>query len=509
MPSVPYKIPPVLYAVFSGVLLFLSYPPFSYGAFAWIALIFLLASVRGTASRLDAFGAGFAGGLAFFIVSLQWFWHVTALGWLLASAIEALFMGGFAVIVFEVYRLKPPVLVRIFLISLAWVFVEVLRAHWPILGFAWNLLGNSQAFFGRIIQTANVFGVYGLSFAVACVNVCFFEMIEKRKEWSWRAVRTPVMISAGIFLLIFSHGAYHQKNPGRKTGDLRISLIQGNIPQSVKWELVAREKILEIYSALTQLAGYDEPELIIWPEAAFPGYFNRDLAAQETRDQAEKMGIPILVGTTLLETQEIAYNSALLVNAEGKDAGRYDKLYLVPFGEYMPFQNLFPWFTPFAESLGISNFTAGREKTVFRILNGEIAFSSLICFEDTFPDLARDFVQRGAQFLAVITNDAWFGKTGAAAQHLQASILRAVETGVPAVRAANTGISAFISNRGEVLGQIEDASGNPLFVTGRKTMALPLESKETLFMRGGWVFPYVASGLFVMMFLFLKVKSKR
>lgn len=511
---------PAVYAVFSGIFLFLSYPPFYLGFLAWIALLPLLFVLSRATSRAQAFQLGFITGLVFFIISIEWFRYVTGIGWMLAAGIEALFIALFSVLVFEVLAPRPVghkrfTLREIIKISLAWTAVELFRAKFPILGFAWNLLGDSQAHSLKIVQSANVFGVYGLSFAIVMVNCLLLalfqapEKTEKKKRLRQIVLSSPRTYLAVMFALILSHGIYHVRTAGTKTGDLRISLIQGNIPQSVKWELVAREKILEIYSTLTELSGYDDPALILWPEAAFPGYFDRDLAAEDIKAIVRKLGVPALIGTTLLETEDIATNSAVLLGPDGNEKGRYDKLHLVPFGEYLPMKWAFPWFTPYAESLGISDFTPGREKTVFRILNDDVAFSVLICFEDTFPELAREFVEKGAQFLTVITNDAWFGKSAAAAQHLQASILRAVENGVPVVRSANTGISAFISNRGEVLGQVEDAHKEPLFVTGRKTMPLPLEKKTTIFRLGGWIFPYAATALFIIIFLNSKLFSAK
>jgi len=193
-----------------------------------------------------------------------------------------------------------------------------------------------------------------------------------------------------------------------------------------------------------------------------------------------------------------------LINREGEIQERYDKLYLVPFGEYVPLKPIFGFLEPLAYSLGISNFQPGTEMTQFSLENGNLPFSALICFEDIFPQLARAFVRRGARFLAVMTNDAWFGVTAAPYQHLQASILRAVENGVPIVRSANTGVSAFISNKGEVLDTVTDTKGKKIFATGHKTYPLPLDFSETIYGKGGWLFPYVAVFLYAMIFFIQK-----
>ena len=514
MPRQRPVISPVFSALLSGVLLFLSYPPFSLGFLAWFAFIPFFMALSQASSLGGAFLTGFGTGFVFFFVSIQWFIYVTPLGWVLAAGFEALFIGLFAACVYET-RTDRHFLLRLFLIGAAWTAAEFLRAKFPILGFGWNLLGDSQAFSETIVQTANVFGVYGLGFVVMAVNGCLYEIIDRRlgardqKPKKKRSrVTGPLSVVIIIFVLLISHGIYHKKHGGKHSGDFKISVIQGNIPQSVKWEVMARDKIIEIYSKLTQLASFDGPSLIIWPEAAYPGYFNRDTDAAIVKNLVKQLEVPVLVGAPHLENDDVAYNSAYLVGSDGEIKKRYDKQILVPFGEYVPLKTFLGGLTKFAYSLGVSDFTAGREKIVFDILNHEISFSVLICFEDTFPELAREFVDRGAQFLTVITNDAWFGNSGAAAQHLQASILRAVENGVPVVRAANTGISGFISNRGKVLGRVTE-KGRDIFVAGRETAALPIDKKETLYRAGGWIFPYVVSGLFVIILANVKTRDRK
>lgn len=487
----------ILFSLLSGVLLFLSYPPFSLGFLAWAAFLPLFFALEYVQARRIALLTGWVAGFAFFFVSIQWLTHVTVAGWILLAAFESLFVAGFAFFIYE-SRHFPPFL-RIIWISLAWTSLEFLRAKFPVLGFGWNLLGYSQAFYKTIAQTANTVGAYGLGCVIAAVNAGLYECSRGIRG---RRYAAAFQAGAVVFLLLFltgAHGIYHQSRAGKSSGQFRITVLQGNIPQAVKWEVMARSQIIQIYSKLTELSTFDEPSLIIWPEAAFPGYFNKDFDAQTIQDLVQKIETPVLLGAPHWENEELAYNSAYLLGPDGEIKQRYDKQNLVPFGEYVPLKFLIPGLEKFAYSLGVSDFSAGHDKTVFSILNHEVSFSTLICFEDTFPELARDFVNRGAQFLAVITNDAWFGYSGAAAQHLQASIFRAIENGVPVVRAANTGISAFISNRGQVLGRVTDERGRALFVTGRKTMELPLEMKDTLFRDWGWFFPYGASLMFVIM----------
>jgi apolipoprotein N-acyltransferase len=168
---------------------------------------------------------------------------------------------------------------------------------------------------------------------------------------------------------------------------------------------------------------------------------------------------------------------------------RYDKLHLVPFGEYIPLKPLFFWLTPIADALGISDFSAGTTPEIFRWAREEWPFGVLICFEDILPSLARDLATRGVSFIAVITNDAWFLDTSAPFQHFQGSVFRAVENGVPVIRATNTGVSGFISWRGEVLKTVIDENQKKTFITGFATHDLPLLTCPTIYRTIGWMFP--------------------
>ena len=214
-----------------------------------------------------------------------------------------------------------------------------------------------------------------------------------------------------------------------------------------------------------------------------------------------------MVGSPHLEPDNSAFNSAYLLGPDGDIKQRYDKLLLVPFGEYVPLKSIFGWLEPLAYTLGVSDFSAGKEKTLFELQNGEIHFAVVICFENIFPNLVRSFTDRGAEFLAVMTNDAWFGHSAAPYQHLQASVFRAVENGVPLVHVANTGVSVFISRKGEVLDRVRNPEGKDIFIAGRKTYPLAMENERTFYRRGGWIFPYGALALFVVLLAGKEIRS--
>ncbi|MBI3307664.1 MAG: apolipoprotein N-acyltransferase [Candidatus Omnitrophica bacterium] len=493
---------PLFLAVLSGILLALSFPKFSLAFLIWIALVPLLYGLSKASSPSQAVGLSLATGLVYFGVSVHWLNYVSTFGWVFVTFMEASALIVFGGSAFQFLKNKNYFFQALGIAS-AWMSIEILRTEIPIFGFGWNLLAYSQANYLWVIQSANTVGAYGLGFIIVFVNVCLMQIaqlslrgIPKRDD---KAVILPLVSIAFVFILLFSYGIYHLRRDNTSHGSIRISLIQGNIPQTVKWAAEAKQQILQIYSKLTELASFEEPDLVVWPEAAFPGYFNQDDAAEVISQLAQKTDAPFLIGALDLEDEGNAYNSAFFIDRKGLVVDRYDKLYLVPFGEYIPLKPIFGWLEPIAQTLGVSDFRAGKSPKIFKLQNGELPFSVLICFEDIFPNLARHLADEGAQFLTVITNDAWFGPTGAPYQHLQASILRAAEQGIPVVRAANTGISAFISSKGQVLDRVHSSSGEDSFVTGHKTLPLPITHQNTLYRRGGWLFPYAGIGCFVIM----------
>lgn len=499
--SIPYSFlrTPYLYQIVSGLLLALAYPSTGWGFLAWFALIPLLASVHHAQNHSQALGFGLITGILFFGISMHWMTHVTTVGWMLLALMESAYIMVFAWLAYVGMKSRRSVFFQVLWIALAWTVMECLRSEMPVFGFGWNLLAYSQSPYVPLIQFSNVLGSYGLGFLIVLVNAAILYAWFNRKKWK-------ISLSLAAVVLLILAGLWHYgKTTLSKPEDpkeyLRVSVLQGNIPQSVKWELMAKEKILEIYEKLTQLAALEQPDLIIWPEASFPGYFNRDLQAERISRLAAETQTPFLLGGLHWVSENELYNSAYFLQKDGAAGQRYDKLRLVPFGEYIPLKAVFGWLTPVADALGISDFSSGSEAVVFRWAREDWPFGVLICFEDVFTDLARGLTDRDAKFLTVITNDAWFGKTGAPFQHLQASIFRAVENGVAVVRAANTGVSAFISHQGRVLATFKDERGEATFSMGQRTLDLPLIAEQTLYRRGGFLFPYAAAMLFLCMCL--------
>ncbi|MFH1798926.1 MAG: apolipoprotein N-acyltransferase [Candidatus Omnitrophota bacterium] len=456
-------------AIFSGILAFLAFPPFEYSFLAWIFLIPLLFLVKKARGVKSAFFYSYIAGIVFFSVLLIWLVNVSVPGMVILVLVLALFYGLFGLTAKYVFN-KPT---NILILPFIWCVLEFVRSH-LFTGFPWALLAYSQYKNLSLIQIADISGAYGVSFLVVCFNVALFSLFT-------RARKKLVYMLAVLMLLIISTVYGRDKlDADCERGSLRASVIQANIPQNYKWDVSFAEEIIKEYCELTQKAVEDGPNLIVWPETSYPYLLGESNFAEEINTLAEEKGIPILFGA-VYEKDNKFYNSAFLTKGGEKSDYIYHKTHLVPFGEYVPFKKCLSFLKKYIDK-PIGDFERGREFTLFPLKNTTIVsgegirtrqtdfykFGVLICFEDIFPYVTRNFAARGADFVINITNDAWFGKSAASRQHLQASVFRAVENRLPVIRSANTGISCFIDSSGRITSKVE-TDGSEIFVAGYKT----------------------------------------
>lgn len=422
--------------------------------------------------------------------TIYWLIHVTLPGMIAVVLYLALYFGLFGLMLSYNLQLKTYNLL-IFAPSL-WVTLELVRSH-LFGGFGWALLAHSQSYNLPIIQIADITGAYGVSFLIIMLNMAIYLGIKnfKNKELAARIVSIAVFL---VFLSL-SYGIYRLNNIF--TGDrLKIAVVQGNIPQTKKWDASFREEIMNKYEGLTKKAAGEGVDLIVWPETSVPGYLDteRDLV-DRIKSLAASIHTPILIGAPREDRviKDTYYNSAILFAEDGRIIDSYDKVHLVPFGEYLPLRQILSFVQNFAPS-PIGDFTSGKNFTVFKFfierstrenninwrLIKKAKFSALICFEDIFPGLTRKFVKGGAHFMINMTNDAWFGDTSAAYQHAQNSVFRAVENRVSFVRSANTGLSCFIDQKGRIVDAVEHGKRN-LFVDGFKAHEIVLTRTKTFY----------------------------
>jgi apolipoprotein N-acyltransferase len=403
---------------------------------------------------------GWISGIGFYLCTVYWVVHtigfysnippLLAIGpLLLMCMILATYTGAFAAGL-RFYQQGQGSIV--FVGPFLWVALEWVRSFFFI-GFPWASLGYSQHNFLNLIQCAEITGVYGISAVVIFVNLVVFTVLQKQTARRGRVLLAAVLLVLGLC----SWGAWRraQLRTLPVAHQLRVGLIQGNIEQDKKWNPDFQEATLTRYEQLTREVAAQGVDLIVWPETAVPFFFQSDVPYQERLlHLVREIKTPVLFGSVGwrakgLETVTL-FNRAYLVSATAEVLGFYDKIQLVPFGEYVPFHdNVLFFLDKLVE--GIGDFAAGKTPTVFSLPWGK--FGVLICYEGIFPDLARRFVSQGADLLINITNDAWFGRSSAPYLHLVMEAMRAVENRVPVVRAANTGFSAVVDWDGQVRAQ--------------------------------------------------------
>ncbi|MFA4981292.1 MAG: apolipoprotein N-acyltransferase [Candidatus Omnitrophota bacterium] len=500
-------------AVVSASLQILAFPNFNLWPLAWIAFVPLFFAIDGR-KPLKSFLISYITGFLFFLGTIYWLIHVTLPGMIIVAAYLALYFALFgSALSFVMGRSKP--LAVLFFAPAAWVALELTRSN-VFSGFGWALLSHSQSNCLPVIQIADITGAYGVSFLVMMANAAIFLTIKdlRKKEYS-----SPILGIALILIFVsLAYGIIRVKNIF--TGEIfNAAVVQGNIPQTEKWDASFRQEILGKYESLTKDAAKEEVDLIIWPETSVPGFLEseHDLFGR-VEALAKGVRTPLLVGAPREDPAlpDAYYNSAVLFDEEGGISGRYDKIHLVPFGEYLPFKGILSFVENFAPN-PIGDFRGGKDYTVFKVftqrssrdkdyvrrLVKKVSFSCLICFEDIFPGLVRQFAHSGADFLVVITNDAWFGNTSAPYQHAQSSVFRAVENRLNVVRAANTGLSCFIDQKGRIVKRVEEL-GRDLFVNGVAVNGMILTNTRTFYTAYGDLFAY-ACALLAVFYLFVNL----
>lgn len=346
------------------------------------------------------------------------------------------------------------------------------------LGFPWGSLAYTQTSYTKLIQFASFTSVAGVSFWVICINLGLYFLFFARVKRRVRFISLVFLIF--MFWLPITHWQMlHKFHSG---GWTRVALVQAEVPPSLKRSDEDEKRLRVLFDETYPLAK-ENCDLIVWPESSVPGYLRKESSyLNGVQKVVDSVDTPILLGANDLgETGEGQYdyfNALFLVSPRKGIVETYHKIHLVPFGERLPFDDVFTKLR--SVPLGQGNFSPGREFKPMKI--GQVRFAPLICFESIFPRLVRRFVNNGAQFLVNVTDDGWWGRTSGQFQHAEMAVLRCIENRISMARCANTGVSMFIDPYGRVKGRTKT------FARVTQTAPVSLRVGETFYSRHGDVF---------------------
>jgi apolipoprotein N-acyltransferase len=518
-------------ALASAALLYASFFPLNWGFLGWVAAVPLLAVVLEERVRWPGFYAWVCG-LAFAVPALQWVrlasppMYATWIGLALFVSLHFLFFAWLTR--WLVLRAGVPLLAAA---PVVWTVLEWGRAHFDI-GFAWYFLGHTQHEALPLIQSADLFGAYGLSVLVMAANVLVYEVIRallaaragrggpgRGRRLAWTAA-----VVAGLVAADLAYGLARM-SPGDFPVGPTLALLQGNVPQEIRNDPAENRQQALHFIALADEAARHRPDLIVWPETSVPGgwWQVRDARADQispdwheaaaattqlARDMAGRWGTNLLVGmngVTLTAAGEERSNTAVLICAKGWDTGRYDKMYCIPFGEYIPLKEVLPflrWFSPYEDEYSV---TPGRRATVFELETARrtYRFATLICYEDSVPHLPPVFLKAGSgplgapaapEFFINISNDGWFKGSEEHEQHLVAARFRAVECRRAVARAVNMGVSCVIDGDGRVRDLPGPTWSSSKAVAAAVVAVVPLDTRESFYVAAGDT-PLLLAGL--------------
>jgi apolipoprotein N-acyltransferase len=426
---------------------------------------FLEQEIERNASFGKIFWLGWWFGLGHFTAGLYWIAHaltidLQAFWWLIPFALFGIpaVLAVFTGLAFMLTKLWPyGGISRAFAFAAIWVGVEWLRGH-LFTGFPWNLLGYAWAFSPEMSQIASLTGVYGLSLLTLLMAVSLGYVFRKQAFERNIALTIYLMVALG-----WVWGKARLDHPDGVEGpSFAIRLVQPNIPQTLKWDPAQTKANFHHLLQMTAQPSSLPLKAIIWPETAVPFFLEFDTFARVLISEAMPKGTLLFTGAPRRSQPGKRpvefWNSLLVFDTQGTMVASYDKSHLVPFGEYIPFRNL--WDTLFGKgsikkiTTGLMDFTAGPGPQSLPLPQGFPPFSGLVCYEVIFPCAVINPLQIRPSWIINVTNDAWYGKTSGPYQHLEMARFRAIEEGIPLVRVANSGISAVFDAYGQSMGSV-------------------------------------------------------
>ncbi|MFZ2324773.1 MAG: apolipoprotein N-acyltransferase [Ignavibacteriaceae bacterium] len=525
-----------LLLILSGILFGISFPPFPFPftLFLFVAFIPYLFVINKKQTLLSVNSSSY---LTFFVLSLitiYWVgsWQSQSDPFLMLSGVVLLFFYPCVLLINStLFFLSKKVFKKdlsLYFFPFFWVTGEYLLTLTD-LKFPWLTIGHGLAKFTVFIQIADVIGAFGLSFVVLWINVFIFKGLKIYKEKRKNSI-IYFSASATILILILVYGFVKLSTEVKNDKIIKVGIIQPNIDPWNKWELGGLDEMLSSYLSLSQKCVDEGAKLILWPETALPVY----LMSGTYRDEVEliheflsKNNVSLLTGMPDYRIYEknpprtakyskagkyyyATYNAILLFQPNTIELQRYGKMQLVPLGEHTPFVDQLPFLGDLLKwGVGISGWNVGQDTTVFKFTSGKdtIKVGGLVCYESVFPTFPNYFVEQGAQFLSVLTNDSWYGKLSGPYQHKEFAKLRAVENRKAVIRCANGGVSCLINKFGITETETE------MFIRTHLVVDVPLNDEKTFYTKNPLIIPILSSAFSLWIFginilLWLKKKFK-
>lgn len=483
----------------------LSVPPVNLYYLAWLGLVPLFIALEKPQKK--GFSEGLIAGIVFNTGILYWFSFNSGTHTFIASismiAVVALLSVGWGVASYLFILMKTRIG------RIAWLFVPFSWTAWEgwlsnmgEIAFPWSLLALTQTRFEAILQVMEFTGIWGVSFWVVAINTVIFFIWQNKtpveKRIAFIVFILLVIIPPAALLHAFKY--YDDRQP--TVGTL---VVQGNLDPREKW-IEGADYSWNIYDSLTRSVGDQEVDLVIWPETALPAH----LIAQshfihKLSDLTNDLNLNLLTGAPgycRVDDDIHSLNSAFLIHPGQAIVDQYSKRQLVPFGERIPFQWIYPKLGEL--SFGQAEFLPGLRPTLFEVFTRQVRinFPALICFESAFPQMTKDLVKRGANLLVTISNDAWFGRTSEPYQISELSRFRCIETRRSMARAANTGISFLADPLGRIIKQSDIFESDCLFAE------LPVLSVKTFYVRYGNLFLMIVTLVYGAGLIFALIKNR-
>ena len=496
-------------AILSGIMIGISFPPIPLPILIFFSFVpfFFLLEIKNTLGEINRISY-----LTFFVfnlITLYWVgsWTKEADPFLMISGVLLLFLNpAFYLIPTSIYFLSTKIISKeksLLLFPIFWVFFEYIYSVTD-LRFPWLTLGNSLPYFNQFIQIADVIGAYGLSLLILYINIFIYLSIKELRTTK-KINYKFALIATFLFIIPIIYGSIKIANQKPFVNKVTVGLIQPNLNPWDKWSGGNLDQQIDLYLDLSEKAYKQGARLIIWPESALSVY----LLSGNYSEQVQKIQKFVYMNNIFLMTgmpdvnfyfdlnnapndakklksgdaAYTSYNSILLFSPITLEVQKYQKNLLVPFGEHVPFVEQFPFLGNLIRwQVGISSWNVGKEQNVFDL--SSIKVGGIICIESIYPDYVAKFVQKGADFIAVVTNDSWYGYSSGPFQHKEISVLRAIENRRSVVRAANGGISCVIDPFGRTLKKTN------LFEKTILVASVPIYSEKTFYTKYPLLIPY-------------------